>query len=107
MTFKTFTFRNGFGSWGRDEGHCATLIGGFYDYETPKTFRKIKVVKLVEKTPTNIKDDHWYIQTDAGTIQRALKLVKHDPQWQSPALIIEGNNRSVNDITPYMGSSGG
>lgn len=105
MTYKTFSFRSGFGAWSNTEGTSATLIGGFYGYKTPKTFRNIKVVKLVEKLPTKIEQDTWFIQTDADTIQRALKLTQHDAYYQRPELIIQGTNRRVESITPYMSAS--
>ena len=107
MTHKTFTFRSGFASWSNHEGHTATLFGGFYSYYTARSFKKIRVVKLAEKLPkpSMVKDDTWYIQADADTIQRTLKLVEHDAQWQKPELIITGTNRSVESLTPYMGAS--
>jgi hypothetical protein len=67
MSYKTFNFRSGFGSWSNTQGHMLTLRGGIYDHDAAKTFRNVKFVVLSERAsrPSQITDDTWTIQADA------------------------------------------
>ena len=109
---KNFRFTNAF-SGTDNKTHTATLFGGFYDWDTPKTFRDIKAVRLdtgIEKS--YIKEGVWAIKADKELIDKVLELVaeynskESNVYWMRPELYIESRRATVSKMFATMGSTG-
>lgn len=105
MSYKTFNFRSGFGSWSNTQGKMLTLSGGIYDYNAAKTFRNVKFVVLSERAsrPSEIKGDTWTIQADAALMEECENMFNHEHYHQRPELIIRGKGKNIEHVFAYMG----
>jgi hypothetical protein len=105
MSYKTFRFRTGYESWSHTQGQMLTLRGGIYGYNTPKTFRNVKIVVLVEKAAraSEIKGDTWTIQSTADLQKECQAMFEHEHYHQRPELIIRGKGRNIEHMFACMG----
>jgi hypothetical protein len=107
MSYKTFNFRSGYGSWSNVDGKGLTLFGNVNSYKTAKTFRNVKIVKLVEKAvkPSEIIGDTWTILASAELLKKCQEFVDQKTPDQRPELIIKSNGKNIQDIFACMSYS--
>jgi hypothetical protein len=110
MAYKQFTARTSFSSYG-NRGTELFLIGGFYERETPKSFRNISTLVLCEQLPSkdsqkSYGNEYWFVQADIATITKISQMMeqhlKNSSQGDYPTVCIEGNNRNITNIFSYI-----
>ena len=114
---KSFRFQRGYGSIGFTNNeptqHTATLYGGFYDWDTAKTFREVKVLVLDTTATTGKieKNDDITTYTIPATkeqVDEALEMASnHDVYFERPEMTIYSKGvKNITQTYTYMASCG-